>query len=284
MNAIQTDGQRLKGEQTMNDQTIRIVVAGPRGKMGSEAVKMVAETKNFELIAAVDSKNNGKQLKDLEGVLPLEVPVYDDLEECLITNECDVLIDLTTPETGRKHMEIAFRHGVRPVVGTTGFNDQDVSELSQIANEKRLGAVIAPNFAVGAVLMMKFSQMAAKYFQDVEIIEQHHDQKLDAPSGTAVKTAQMITQNRDEKNQGHPDEKETIQGVRGGSIEGIRIHSVRLPGLVAHQEVLFGGEGQTLTIRHDSINRASFMPGVKLAVETVMKLDTLVYGLENIID
>jgi len=181
-------------------------------------------------------------------------------------------------------MEIAFRHHVRPVVGTTGFSDEVIAELSQIAKEKEIGAIIAPNFALGAVLMMKFSQMAAKFFQDVEIIEQHHDQKLDAPSGTALKTAKMITELREKKEQGHPEEKETLEGVRGGSIEGIRIHSVRLPGLVAHQQVLFGGEGQTLTIRHDSINRASFMPGIKLAVETVMKLDMLVYGLENIIE
>lgn len=266
------------------ENTIRIVVAGPRGNMGSEAVKMVSNIEKFNLVAVVDSKHKGMMLKDLTGAPSLEIPVYDDLEECLIANEADVLIDLTTPETGKKHMEIAFRHGVRPVVGTTGFSDQDIRELTQTANEKQIGAIIAPNFAIGAILMMKFSQMAAKFFQNVEIIEQHHDQKLDAPSGTAVKTAKMITENREELKQGHPDEVETIEGVRGGTIEGIPIHSVRLPGLVAHQEVIFGGLGQTLTIRHDSINRTSFMPGVKLAVETVMKLDTLIYGLENIID
>lgn len=263
---------------------LRIVVAGPRGNMGSEAVKMVTNTEKFDLVAVVDSRNNGMMLKDLPGAPSLEIPVFDNLEECLIANECDVLIDLTTPEIGRKHMEIAFRHEVRPVVGTTGFSDQDIHELTKIASEKQIGAIIAPNFAIGAILMMKFSQMAAKFFQNVEIIEQHHDQKLDAPSGTAVKTAKMITENRNEFKQGHPDEVETIEGVRGGTIEGIHIHSIRLPGLVAHQEVIFGGHGQTLTIRHDSINRASFMPGVKLAVETVIKLDTLVYGLENIID
>ncbi len=268
----------------MNKSSLRIIVAGPRGNMGAEAVKMVANTEGFKLIAVVDSKHNGLQLKDIQGAPSLEVPIYEDLEECLLAHDCDVLIDLTTPSTGRKHMEIAFRHNVRPVVGTTGFTDQDIRELTDIANETHVGAIIAPNFAIGAILMMKFSQTAAKYFQNVEIIEQHHDQKLDAPSGTAVKTAQMITENREELTQGHPDEVETIKGVRGGSIEGIPIHSLRLPGLVAHQEVIFGGLGQTLTIRHDSINRASFMPGVKLAVETVMKLDTLVYGLENIID
>ncbi len=132
--------------------------------------------------------------------------------------------------------------------------------------------------------MMKFSKMTAKYFPDVEIIEMHHDQKLDAPSGTAVKTAQMISEVRNPKKQGHPNEAETIQGARGANLDGMPIHSVRLPGLIAHQQVLFGADGETLTIRHDSYNRASFMSGVKLAVETVMNLDTFVYGLENIIE
>ena len=132
--------------------------------------------------------------------------------------------------------------------------------------------------------MMKFSQMAGKYFNDVEIIEMHHDQKLDAPSGTAVKTAEMIAEVRETKVQGHPNEKETIEGARGADYDGMHIHSVRLPGLIAHQQVMFGASGQTLTIKHDSYNRASFMSGVKIAVDTVLKIDTLVYGLENIIE
>ncbi len=181
-------------------------------------------------------------------------------------------------------MQIALAHGVRPVVGTTGFTDTDIQELTQLAEEKELGAIIAPNFAIGAILMMKFSQLAARYLTDVEIIEQHHDQKLDAPSGTAIKTAQLIATEREEKQQGHKNEKEDLAGARGANFEGMRIHSVRLPGRVAHQEVLFGGEGQLLSIKHDSLNRRSFMPGVKLSIEHVLKLDTLVYGLENLID
>jgi 4-hydroxy-tetrahydrodipicolinate reductase len=173
---------------------------------------------------------------------------------------------------------------VRPVVGTTGFTKDDLEELESICKEKKLGCIIAPNFALGAVLMMKFSQMAAKYFNDIEIIELHHDQKLDAPSGTAVKTAEMMAAVREFKEQGHPDEKETIRGARGAEFNGMHIHSVRLPGLVAHQQVLFGSDGQTLTIRHDSYNRTSFMSGVKIAVETVLKQDVFVYGLENILE
>jgi 4-hydroxy-tetrahydrodipicolinate reductase len=263
---------------------IKIVVAGPRGRMGQEAVSLVHNTEHFELVGVLDRKNNGGNLSDLDGFNGISAPIYSDIEECLHELRPDVLIDLTTPEVGMKHAVTALKSGVRPVVGTTGFSKEDLEELNRLCQEKELGCIIAPNFAVGAILMMKFSQMAAKYFSDVEIIELHHDKKLDAPSGTAVKTADMIAQVRQEKQQGHPNEKETHCGARGANIEGMRIHSVRLPGLIAHQQVIFGAEGQTLTIRHDSYNRASFMSGVKMAVENVMKLDVLVYGLENILD
>ena len=265
-------------------ENIKIVIAGPRGKMGSEAVKMVIGTPHFELVSLVDSKFGGKLLQDLEGQPSLPIKIYDDMDKCFSEQDVDVLIDLTTPAFGKKHMEIAFAHGVRPVVGTTGFTTEDIKQLREIAEDKGIGAIIAPNFAIGAILMMKFSQLAAKYLPDVEIIEQHHDKKLDAPSGTAIKTAQLISETREMKQQGHPDEKEELAGARGAEFDGMRIHSVRLPGLVAHQSVIFGGEGQTLTIRHDSIHRSSFMPGIRMSVETVMNIDTLVYGLENIVE
>ncbi len=263
---------------------IKVVIAGPRGRMGREAVKLVNETEHFELLAAVDHKYDGMKLSDIEGFSNIDVPIFTDLEKCLQMVKADVLIDLTTPEVGMVHTKTALQYNVRPVVGTTGFSKADLEELESICREKELGCIIAPNFAIGAVLMMKFSQMAAKYLEDVEIIELHHDQKLDAPSGTAVKTAEMIAEVRTAKKQGHPNEKETLKGARGADIEGMRIHSVRLPGLIAHQQVLFGSDGQTLTIRHDSYNRASFMSGVKVAAETVMKLNTFVYGLENILE
>ncbi|RDI43011.1 4-hydroxy-tetrahydrodipicolinate reductase [Falsibacillus pallidus] len=263
--------------------TIKVAIAGPRGRMGKEAVALASNEESFELVSALDHKNEGKNLSDL-GFTDVDATVFTDIEQCLIESKPDVLIDLTTPEVGFKHAKTALLNGVRPVVGTTGFTKEQLDELKQMAEEKGLGCIIAPNFAIGAVLMMKFSQMAAKYFSDVEIIEMHHDQKLDAPSGTAVKTAEMINENRENKSQGHPNEKETMAGARGADLDGMHIHSVRLPGLIAHQQVLFGADGQTLTIRHDSYNRQSFMSGVKVSVETVMKLDTLVYGLENILD
>lgn len=263
---------------------IKIIIAGARGRMGSEAVKLVMNTEQFELVAAVDHKYDGIELSDLDGFHGVDVPVFSNIEQCFQAQSADVLIDLTTPEVGMHHTRTALQYGIRPVVGTTGFTPDGLAELRSLCNEKQLGCIIAPNFAIGAVLMMKFSQMAAKYFQDIEIIELHHDQKLDAPSGTAVKTAEMMKEVRNSKQQGHPNEKETMDGARGANFDGMRIHSVRLPGLIAHQQVLFGAEGQTLTIRHDSYHRSSFMSGVKLAVQTVMQIDSLVYGLENIIE
>ncbi|MBB6449059.1 4-hydroxy-tetrahydrodipicolinate reductase [Geomicrobium halophilum] len=263
----------------MSTREIRIILAGPRGKMGSAARQLIANTAHFQLVAYLDRKQESET-----GFSDGQVQVYTDVEQCLSEVEADVFIDLTTPDAAKINLEKALDHHVRPVIGTTGFSEAEIERLRQKSEDKSLGVMIVPNFAIGAVLMMKFSQMAARYFDDVEIIERHHDRKLDAPSGTALKTANMISEVRSEKAQGHPEETETLEGARGGNVDGMPIHSVRLPGLVAHQEVVFGGSGQTLTIRHDSIDRGSFMPGVKLAVETVINAKTLIYGLEQIME
>ncbi|MFB1080841.1 4-hydroxy-tetrahydrodipicolinate reductase [Jeotgalibacillus sp. JSM ZJ347] len=264
-------------------QEISVVIAGPRGKMGREAVKLVEQTEGLKLSGVIDRQYNQQVLSEIEG-FSSDAVIYTSPDECFDTVKPDVLVDLTTPETGYLHAKTALLNGVRPVIGTTGFSQEELEELKELSREHQLGTIIAPNFAIGAILMMKFSQMAAKYFEDVEIIEMHHDQKLDAPSGTGLKTAEMIKEQRVSKQQGHPDEKETVDGARGGDVDGIRIHSVRLPGLVAHQQVMFGGEGQLLTIKHDSHDRGSFMSGVKLCIHSVMDLKELVYGVENIID
>lgn len=256
---------------------IRIVVSGPRGKMSREVLHMISTVEHFELVGVIDYKNINSD--DYQGA-----KVFTDAEECFSKLQPDVYVDFTNPEVGLEILEQAIRYGVRPVVGTSGFNTENIKQFVKASKEARLGGVIAPNFTVGGVLMMKFAAMAAKYFEDIEIIEMHHDQKLDAPSGTAVKTAEMISLERAQKSQGHPDEKELIEGARGADYNGMKIHSVRLPGLVAHQQVLLGSQGELLTIRHDSLNRNSFMSGVKISIETVMKLDELVYGLENILD
>lgn len=263
---------------------LNIIVAGPRGKMGSETVRMIEEVDHFQLVGAVDSKNNGRHIRDIEHLPNLDAVIYDDLQTCINQTNAHVLIDFTTPDAGKEHMRIAMENQIYPVIGTSGFSEEEVTQLDELAKTNHVGAIIAPSFAVGAVLMMKFSQMAAKYFPDVEIIEQHHDQKLDAPSGTAVKTAEMIQKTRATKQQGHSYEKETIQGARGATVDGMHIHSVRLPGLVAHQEVMFGGNSEIFKIRHDSMHRKSFMTGVQLAVEKVIEHEGLIYGLDNILE
>jgi dihydrodipicolinate reductase len=263
---------------------INIVVAGPRGRMGTETIRMIQSTSGFTLSAAVDDGHDGENVGKLLAIPGLEARVYNDIGACFSAVHPDVLIDFTNPEAGKRNLQAAIDFAVRPVIGTSGFTNEEVAGYREQMDEKKLGGIIAPNFAIGAVLVMKFSRMAAKYFPDVEIIELHHDGKKDAPSGTAVKTAELIEQTRKPKKQGAPDERETLKGARGADFDGMRIHSVRLPGLVAHQEVLFGSKGELLTLRHDSMARSSFMTGVAYSVRTVMALDTLVYGLENILD
>ncbi|AMO84981.1 Dihydrodipicolinate reductase [Solibacillus isronensis B3W22] len=264
--------------------TIRVAIAGARGKMGTEAVHTIMNNDGMELVSALDYKEVGTSLGLLEEFPNhYEVPIYTNFVELVRETKPDVLLDLTNPLCVYERTKQALLHNIRPVVGTTGFTEEQLEELQQMATEKQLGCIIAPNFAIGAILMMKFAKDAAKYFPDVEIIEMHHDQKLDAPSGTGIKTAQMISEVRKAKKQGHPDERETHTGARGANYDGMHIHSVRLPGLVAHQQVLFGSTGELLTIRHDSLNRGSFMSGVTFSIEEVMKTNTLIYGLENII-
>lgn len=264
--------------------TINIVLAGPRGKMGTEAVKMISNEQTFNLVACIDRKNNGKYLSDIHPSFHLNIPIYEDAEVCFNEVRPDVFVDLTVPNIGYLHTKIALEQHIFSVVGTSGFNEAQIDDLSLLAEQNNTGCIIAPNFALGAVLMMIFSKIAAKYFPDVEIIEKHHDKKLDAPSGTALKTTEMIKHSRKAKQQGNPDEYEIIEGSRGGNVDGIRIHSMRLPGLVAHQEVVFGSKSQLLSIKHDSFHRESFMDGLKIAINEVIHLKKLVYGLENIMD
>jgi 4-hydroxy-tetrahydrodipicolinate reductase len=263
---------------------IRVAIGGPRGKMGQEAVHTVMNNENMELVGVLDHREIGEFLSESpEFPASYDVPVFLNLETLITAIKPDVFVDLTTPHQVFEHTKLCLELGVRPVIGTTGFTEEQLEQCSSIAENKQLGCIVAPNFAIGAVLMMKFASLAASYFPDVEIIEMHHDQKLDAPSGTAYKTAQMIAEVRTSHIQGHPEEKETMPGARGASFDGIPIHSVRLPGLIAHQQVLFGGEGQLFTLRHDSYNRQSFMSGISFSINQVMDLKELVYGLENIL-
>ncbi len=210
------------------------------------------------------------------------VPVFTKKEE-LTGFEADVWVDFTAPKFAYENTFFALGNGFAPVVGTTGFTPDQIEDLTALSMEKKLGGLIAPNFAIGAILLMQFAAQAAKYFPNLEIIELHHDKKKDAPSGTAVKTAELISQVRENCQQGAMDEEELMAGARGAEFDGFRIHSVRLPGLVAHQEVIFGAQGEGLTIRHDSYDRVSFMAGVNLGIKEVVKREKLVYGLEHLL-
>lgn len=268
------------------DKEISVVITGVAGKMGRETAKAVlAEAPALKLVGAVDPRADGKDLGDYLG-LPggRGIIVGGDLNRLLQAVKADVLVDFTNPQAVFSNAKTALEYGVAPVIGTTGLDEVDIAELQKISERVGVAVLIVPNFALGAVLMMEFARRAAHYFRHVEIIEMHHDQKIDAPSGTAIKTAQMIAAERGSLKQGHPEEYEKMPGARGGEYEGLRIHSVRLPGLVAHQQVIFGGPGQILSIRHDSLHRESFMPGVIMAIRKVRDLRGVVIGLEKILD
>ena len=243
---------------------IRVAVAGARGRMGSEVVKAVTEAGDMEVVAQIE-----------EG---------DDLSALLKSSGAEVMVDFTVPASAMGNIRAALSAGVVPVVGTTGITPENLDELQKLCEATHTACFLAPNFAIGAVLMMQFSAQAAKHLPDVEIIEMHHERKVDAPSGTAVKTAQMIAAARTLSPVPKPtDAFESHTGATGGTVDGIPVHSVRLPGYVASQEVIFGAPGQRLSIRHDSGDRASFMPGVVLAVRRAPSLKGLVYGLEHLL-
>jgi 4-hydroxy-tetrahydrodipicolinate reductase len=263
---------------------IRVSIAGAGGRMGREVVKMVLRESDFTLVSAISPSFKGIDVGELVGLTACGVIIGDDLNEELIRKQADVLVDFTKPELAYKHARCAVEMGVRPIMGTTGFTADDIQILDKLCKERGIGGLIAPNFSMGVLLMMRFAQEAAKYFPNLEIIEYHGDQKLDAPSGTAIKTAEMISQVRQELKQGNPQEHEVLEGSRGGYYHGFRIHSVRLPGVFAQQEVIFGAFGQTLRIRQDSFDRAGYMPGVAKAIRQSESFHGMIYGFEHLMD
>ncbi len=246
---------------------IKVAVCGAYGKMGKEVCAAVEDAQDMTLAAKIDIQGDG----------------YKTIEETKKSCNFDVVIDFTQPKSIYENALYCLKNGIKIVIGTTGLKDEEIENLKKLSNEKNTGCLIAPNFSTGAVLMMMFSQMAAKYFDNAEIIELHHNQKKDAPSGTAIKTAQMMAQAKQTFKKGNCPETETIQGSRGGtSYSDIQIHSVRMPGFMASQEVIFGSAGQTFKIRHDSTDRKCYMDGVLLAVRHVAKENDFVYGLDNL--
>jgi len=252
---------------------IKVLVNGSAGKMGRETVNAVRKQPDMELVGEVDIANTGGE-------------TTRDLGKAIKALKPDVIVEFTHPNVAMKNIRTILENNVHAVVGTTGLSEGDLKEIESICKAKGVNCLVAPNFAVGAVLMMRFAREASRHLPNVEIIELHHDKKADAPSGTAIKTAEMILEEksrRDRPSSGKVKEIEKLDGARGGSMDDIRVHSVRLPGFVAHQEVIFGGLGQTLTIRHDSISRESFMPGVMLSIRKIGKLKGLTYGLESVL-
>ncbi len=259
---------------------IDVLVTGAGGQMGREVVKAVSAAPGMRVVAAVDPGAAGKGIDD--GALG-EIVCTGDLAEAIEVSSPHVMVDFTHPSAVEGNLRVALAAGVDCVVGTTGLPESLLVELAASAPDGTC-LFVAPNFAIGAVLMMRFAQEAARYMPHVEIIELHHDRKADAPSGTALRTAGLIAASRAEVPFAPGRETEIAEGARGALVQDVTVHSVRLPGMVAHQEVLFGGQGQTLSIRHDSIDRTSFMPGVVLAVSKVPELSGLVVGLEALME
>ena len=262
---------------------LRVLVNGADGRMGSQVVKAVFEDPELEVAGGISITHVGEDVGDIAGVGHLGLAIRNDLGAALDDIKPDVVVDFTTPKVIFNNAKTCIEHGINMVVGTTGLTADQRDELNALALEKKTSIFIAPNFSIGAVLMMKLSTEVAPYLPDVEIIELHHNNKLDAPSGTAIMTADKIEAARKAAGAKTAPDKthESLDGARGASVAGIPIHSVRLPGYVAHQQVLFGGYGELLTIRHDSMDRKSFMPGVVLAVKKVSSHPGLTFGLEN---
>ena len=274
--------------------SIPVLVSGALGKMGSEVVNSVLNSSDCELVAAIDTnkKNNGENISQLLNLKKSEVLVSNDLEGSLCSISQDyrneeikpVLVDFTHPDSVYENTRSAIAYGISPVVGTTGLTPSQINDLAIFTQKANIGCAIIPNFSVGMVLLQQAASVAAKFYDNIELIEMHHNQKADSPSGTCIKTAEMIEEYPKKYNQSLVKETESLKGVRGGLRDsGLNIHSIRLPGLLAHQVVIMGSPGETYTIKHDTIDRKAYMPGVLQAIRKIGKFDSLIYGLEKLI-
>jgi 4-hydroxy-tetrahydrodipicolinate reductase len=261
---------------------IKVLVHGAAGRVGQEVVKAVCQEAEMKLVGAVDVKATGETLALPDGsTVPFSKALADIIESC----EPDVMVDFSTAQASMPAVRTAAKNNVNLVIGTTGFSAAELDEMKRLAEANEIGIVAAPNFALGAVLMMHLAKIAGKFMDRAEIIEMHHDKKLDAPSGTSLLTAKAMAEARGKAflPPAVQDTKFAPTPSRGQGVEGINIHSVRLPGLMAHQEVIFGAAGQTLSIRHDTINRECYMPGVIIAIKAVVKQKGFTYGLDKLL-
>jgi 4-hydroxy-tetrahydrodipicolinate reductase len=272
------------------DKLIPVVVNGAGGKMGREVIKAVHNSPDMMLVGAVDQNPSilGEDIGLIAGCGEIEIPVVNDLQSVLVLatqyNIQGVMVDFTHPDSVYENVRSAIAYGVRPVVGTTGLSPQQIHDLADFADKSSTGVLIIPNFSIGVILMQQAATRAAQYFEHVEIIELHHNQKADAPSGTAIKTAEMLSELGKTYNPALVKETEHLSGARGSICgDNIRLHSVRLPGLIAHQEVIFGATGEIYTLRHDTSDRSCYMAGVLLSIRKIIELKSLIYGLEKIL-
>ncbi|MFC1936950.1 4-hydroxy-tetrahydrodipicolinate reductase [Chloroflexota bacterium] len=259
---------------------IKVAVQGASGRMGQEIISALCQESGMKVVGAIE-------LQATDDFLPLpdgsgSVPFSSDLDSILTGCKPDVLVNFTIAPAVVPAVHTAAKHGVNVVIGTTGLSGDDISEIEELATEHQIGVVVAPNFALGAVVMIHLAKIAAKYFDYAEVTELHHHLKADAPSGTALSTAKDMVAARGKPFQSTPDHDKGFAS-RGMQVDGVTIHSVRLPGLLAHQEVLFGGPGQTISIRHDTIGRQCYMPGIMIAIKEVVKRKGLVYGLDTLL-
>jgi 4-hydroxy-tetrahydrodipicolinate reductase len=260
--------------------TTKVLVSGS-GKMGREVLEAVCREPDMDAVGCVD-------LLTTENYIPIRggdlIPFGNDTAAMIGRVRPDIIVDFTNADWTPRLAKDALEAGVRLVIGTSGLSEAFVKELEADANKRGVGVLVAPNFAMGAVLMEVMARLASRYYAAAEIIEMHHDQKIDAPSGTSLATARAMAEGRGQPFTSPAAKKQTIAGTRGGQQNGVTIHSVRLPGLIAHQEIIFGAPGELLTIRHDTMHRESFMPGVILAVREVMKRTTFTYGLDRLLE
>jgi 4-hydroxy-tetrahydrodipicolinate reductase len=261
---------------------ITVLVHGALGRMGREVTAGICRYPGLEVVGGVDIKATQEQLTLPDG--SKEVPFSSDLSSLLDICHPKVLVDFTIAEASISAARTALKRGVNVVIGTTGLSDDNLKEIAQLSEANTVGAVVAPNFTIGAAVLLNAVRAAAKFFDYVDIIEMHHHEKVDAPSGTALATARAMLQSRGKPFHYSKTKKETLSGTRGGEVDGVAIHSVRLPGFVASQEVVFGGQGQTLSFRHDTIGRDCYIPGIILAIKEVVRRQGLVYGLDTLLN
>ena len=262
---------------------IRVMVNGAGGKMGREVVKAVHADSELTMVGGIDPSKAGQDVGTVAGIEPLQITMAETIDEVLVDNKPDVIVDFTNPAVIFENAKKILSAGVHIVIGTTGLTEEQRNELHKLGLKHNANCLVAPNFSLGAVMMMKVSAELAPYFPDVEIIELHHNHKYDAPSGTSILTAKLINDAKEAAHVSGSEDltRESLPGARGAKVDNVTIHSVRLPGYVAHQQVLFGGYDETLTIRHDSLSRLSFMPGVVLACKKIASKPGLTYGLEH---